>query len=65
MAELDETIRENAEGPAEAEVDGVRVRQHPLDDLIKTDQYLATKTARTANPALAFTRVRIVPPGAG
>ena len=64
MAEdLDNVIKQIAEGPESAEVDGVRVKQQPLPDIIDADKYLAAKNAR-ANPARAFTRVKIVPPGA-
>ena len=61
--ELDSTIRENAQGPESASTDGVQVRQHSLRDQIEADKYLAGKTAAQANPAKAFTRVKIVPPG--
>ena len=63
MAEvLDSTIRENAQGPESASADGVQVKQHSLRDQIEADKYLAGKDARR-NPAKAFTRVKIVPPG--
>ena len=61
--ELDSTIRDNAQGPESAETDGVRVRQHNLRDQIEADKYLAGKDAVGKNPAKAFTRVKIVPPG--
>ena len=60
--ELDNTIRENAEGPESASADGVQVKQHNLRDQIEADKYLANKAA-TRNPAKALTRVKIVPPG--
>ena len=60
--DLDDTIRENAQGPAEAQADGVSMRQHDLKDQIAADKYLAAKRA-TANPAKGFARVKIVPPG--
>jgi len=60
--EVENAIRQNAEGPESAEVDGVKVKQHPLPDQIAADKYLAGKDARR-NPAKAFTRVKIVPPG--
>ena len=60
---LKDAIKENAAGPASAEVDGVKTQQHPLPDQIAADKYLAAKEAQ-ANPAKAFTRVRIVPPRA-
>jgi len=60
--DLTDTIKQNAQGPESAEADGVKVKQHPLPDQIAVDKYLASKAA-TANPAKAFTRVKIVPPG--
>ena len=63
MAEdVDSAIRQNAQGPESAEVDGVKVKQHPLSDQIAADKYLAGKDARR-NPARAFARIKTVPPG--
>ena len=65
MAEdLDNAIKQNAEGPASAGADGVQVKQHALRDQIEADKYLSGKDAVSKNPAKAFTRVKIVPPGA-
>ena len=61
--DLKDAIKTNAEGPRQATVDGVTGQQHSLPDQIAADKYLAAKNAR-ANPAKAFTRVKIVPPGA-
>jgi len=64
MAEdLKDTIKQNAEGPESAEVDGVRVKQHSLRDQIEADKYLANRAAGR-NPAKALSRVKIIPPGA-
>jgi len=64
MAEdLDNTIRENAAGPKRASGDSGSVDQHSLKDQIEADKYLAGKDAASKNPAKAFTRVKIVPPG--
>ena len=60
--DLADAIRENAEGPAEAHGDSGGMKQHSLPDQIAADKYLAGKRA-AANPASAFTRVKIVPPG--
>jgi len=70
--EIENAIRQNAQGPESAEADGVKVKQHSLPDQtrlrqgfagqVAADKYLAGKAAR-ANPAKAFTRVKIVPPG--
>ena len=46
MAEdLDDAIRTNAEGPAEAHGDSGGMRQHSLTDQIAADKYLAGKQA--------------------
>ena len=64
MAEdLKDIIQKNAEGPSQATVDGVNVRQHPLPDQIDADKYLASKEAVSKNPAKGFVRVKISPPG--
>ncbi|HET6429076.1 MAG TPA: hypothetical protein VFJ30_11725 [Phycisphaerae bacterium] len=61
--DLKDAIKQNAEGPAEARGDSGSVRQHGLKDQIEADKYLAGKDAASKNPAKAFTRVKIVPPG--
>lgn len=64
MAEdLKDAIQQNATGPRQAAGDGVNVQQHSLPDQIAADKYLASKQAVSKNPAKAFTRVKIVPPG--
>jgi hypothetical protein len=60
--DLENTIRTNAEGPAEAHGDAGGVKQHSLTEQIAADKYLAGKRAM-ANPAKAFARLKIVPPG--
>lgn len=62
--EIEDAIEQNAAGPQSASVDGVAVRQHSLRDQIAADKYLASKAAAHADPRRAFTRVKIVPPGA-
>ena len=62
--DLENTIEQNAAGPKQASADGVNVQQHSLPDQIAADKYLAAKKAAATNPAKAFTRVKIVPPGA-
>lgn len=57
------TIAENAEGPAEAEDDAGRVKQHSLPDQIAADAYIAKKTA-AASRSLPIRIGRIRPPGA-
>jgi len=61
--ELDSTIEQNAAGPKQASADGVSAQQHSLPDQIAADKYLAGKRAASKNPAKAFSRVKIVPPG--
>ena len=61
--ELDQTIRENAQGPAKASGDSGSVEQHRLKDQIEADRYLASKKAsRSKSLGLRFSK--IVPPGA-
>jgi len=61
--DLKDAIKQNAEGPKQASADGVNVQQHGLADQIAADKYLAGKEAVSKNPAKAFVRVKIVPPG--
>jgi len=60
--DLTDTIRDNAQGPAEAKGDSVSVKQHGLKDQIEADKYLAGKRA-AADPTKGLARVKIVPPG--
>jgi len=61
--DLKDAIKQNAKGPKQASADGVSAQQHSLADQIAADKYLAGKDAASRNPAKAFTRVKIVPPG--
>ena len=61
--DLDETIRQNAEGPAEASGDSGSVRQHALRDQIAADRYLNSKQAARAK-GLGVRMTKLVPPGA-
>ena len=61
--ELDNAIRENANGPAKASSDGTSIEQHTLADQIAADKYLASKRAGR-NPVKSLRRAKIVPPGA-
>ena len=61
--DLKDAIKQNAEGPKQASADGVSAQQHSLADQIAADKYLAGKDTASRNPAKAFTRVKIVPPG--
>ena len=60
--DLQDAIRTNAEGPAEAHGDSGGVKQHSLPDQIVADKYLASKSAM-ARKGLGLTRVQIIPPG--
>jgi hypothetical protein len=64
MAEpLDDTIRENAKGPAKASGDAGSVEQHPLSEQIEADRYLGAKeAAESKRRGLRFNK--LVPPGA-
>ena len=55
--------RQNALGPKRASGDSGSMEQHPLKDQIEAEKFLAGKNAIAKNPAKAFTRVKIVPPG--
>jgi hypothetical protein len=63
MADLADTIRTNAEGPAKATADGVSMEQHKLPDQIAADRYLASKdAAKSKSRGLVLNK--LVPPGA-
>jgi hypothetical protein len=59
---LDQAIRDNAAQPAKASIDGQTVEQHPLQDQIEADRYLASKDA-AKKPGLGIKFAKIVPPG--
>jgi hypothetical protein len=60
--ELDDTIRQNAQGPARASGDAGSVEQHKLPEQIEADRYLASKqAARSKRRGLVFNQ--LVPPG--
>ena len=46
--DLKDVIKENAEGPESAEVDGVRTKQHSLKDQIEADKYLCGGRSKSA-----------------
>jgi len=61
--DLDDTIRQNAQGPAKAAGDAGSVEQHKLTEQIEADKYLASKeAAKSKCRGLAFNK--FVPPGA-
>jgi hypothetical protein len=60
---LDDAIRENAQGPAKAAGDSGSMEQHKLSDQIAADKYLASKEAtQSKSRGLRFNK--FVPPGA-
>ena len=63
MAEdLEEKIRENAEGPAKVAGDAGSVEQHKLSEQIEADRYLCSKeAAKSKKRGLRFNK--LVPPG--
>ena len=61
--ELDDTIRDNAQGPSEVSGDSGSMKQHSLKDQIEADRYLNSKQAsRSKN--LGIRTAKLVPPGA-
>jgi len=61
---LEDTIRENAQKPAEVSSDAGSVKQHSLKDQIDADRYLASKDAAD-RPKRGLRFNKFVPPGAG
>jgi len=61
--DLEQTIRENAQGPSEARGDAGGVKQHSLADQIAADRYLESKKA-AKKKGLGVTLKKLVPPGA-
>jgi len=61
--ELDDTIRQNAQGPAKASGDAGSVELHKLDEQIEADRYLASKEGvKSKKRGLRFNK--LVPPEA-
>ena len=61
--DLEQTIRENAQGPAEAHGDSGGVKQHSLAEQIEADRYLESKKA-ARKKGLGVATKKLVPPGA-
>ncbi|GIW56315.1 MAG: hypothetical protein KatS3mg082_2719 [Nitrospiraceae bacterium] len=60
--DLEDKIRENAQGPAKAAGDAGSVEQHKLSEQIEADRYLASKeAAKDKKRGLRFNK--FVPPG--
>jgi len=60
--DLEQTIRENAQGPAEAHGDSGGMKQHNLRDQIEADRYLESKRAAKKKD-LGIGMKKLVPPG--
>jgi hypothetical protein len=60
--DLEQTIRENAQGPAKASGDASSMEQHSLPDQIAADRYLASKNA-AKKKGLGIGLKKLVPPG--
>ncbi len=61
--DLEDAIRQNAQGPSKAAGDAGSVEQHKLTDQIEADKYLASKGAtKSKRRGLGFNK--LVPPGA-
>jgi hypothetical protein len=60
--DLEDTIRESAQGPAKASGDSGSMEQHPLPDQIAADRYLESKKA-TRRKGLGIGLKKLVPPG--
>jgi hypothetical protein len=60
--DLEQSIRENAEGPAKASGDAGSIEQHKLPEQIDADRYLCSKeAAKSKRRGLRFNK--LVPPG--
>jgi hypothetical protein len=60
--DLADSIRQNAQGPAQASGDAGSVQQHSLADQIEADKYLAGKDA-VKKPTRGLRFNKFVPPG--
>jgi hypothetical protein len=61
--DLDEVIKQNAQGPAKASGDSSSMEQHSLPDQIAADRYLESKKA-ARRKGLGIGLKKLVPPGA-
>ena len=60
---LEQAIRDNASGPAEAHGDSGGVKQHSLPDQIAAERFLASKqAAKSKSRGIRFSK--LAPPGA-
>ncbi|MEX0702018.1 MAG: hypothetical protein WD069_07975 [Planctomycetales bacterium] len=62
--DLEDVIRQNAQAPASASMDGASAAQHPLRDQIEADRHLAARKA-AKSPTFGLRLAKIIPPGGG
>jgi hypothetical protein len=60
--DLENTIIDNAQGPAKASGDSGSMEQHPLPAQIAADRYLASKKAARSK-GLGIGLKKLIPPG--
>ncbi len=58
MAETEDAIEWALTQPKSAEVDGQKVENHSLKDMIEADRYLASKKAARSRRPLRITKMR-------
>ena len=61
--ELADSIKENAQGPAEVAGDSGSMKQHPLRDQIEADRYLNSRDASRSRKR-GLNLAKLSPPGA-
>lgn len=61
--DLEQSIRDNAQGPKRAKGDSGEMEQHSLPDQVEADRYLNSKKAAKAK-GLGVRMTKLVPPGA-
>lgn len=59
---LEDSIKENAQGPKRAKGDSAEMEQHPLPDQIAADKYLASKAA-AKKKGLGIKLTKLTPSG--
>ena len=61
--DIADTLRENAQGPAEVTGDSGSMKQHPLRDQIEADRYLRSHDASRSKKR-GLNLAKLSPPGA-
>lgn len=61
--DLSEKINQAAQAPKSVTVDGTSVQQQSIDDLIKAEQFRATKAATANSRSMGLRFIRVIPPG--